>query len=140
MTATLASLTKEKQAKLRAYSRAYRERNKERDKPREAARHKHKYQNDLEYRKRKNEIAATSTFLKKYKIYPESRDEIFKKQGSCCGICGIKEPQYYWQTDHCHTTGKVRGVLCTACNLLIGRIEAHPDRLQQIVNYIKKHK
>src|SRR5437763_1948078 len=54
---------------------------------------------------------------KLYGITPEQWEEIFETQGSACGVCGATEPRGgRWHTDHCHDTGKVRGILCFKCN------------------------
>jgi len=42
-------------------------------------------------------------------------------QSGLCAICGIEDTN--WCLDHDHRTGKVRGVLCTGCNILLGQIE-----------------
>lgn len=40
--------------------------------------------------------------------------------------------------DHCHTTNKVRGVLCDNCNVFVGRLEKRKDILNKYLDYIKK--
>jgi len=41
--------------------------------------------------------------------------------------------------DHCHTTGKVRGLLCTKCNLDLGMIENGIQRFNGLMGYLGKH-
>jgi hypothetical protein len=51
-------------------------------------------------------------------------EEMFNKQGRVCAICKATEPRGVgWHTDHCHTTGKVRGILCHDCNMGLGYYE-----------------
>jgi hypothetical protein len=38
---------------------------------------------------------------------------------------------------HCHTTGKVRGLLCVNCNLAIGLLKDNPDLLNKAASYLK---
>lgn len=47
-------------------------------------------------------------------------------QGGACGICGFKHADSFkgLHLDHDHKTGKVRGLLCCACNLALGRNRA----------------
>lgn len=48
-------------------------------------------------------------------------DAMFEKQEKSCKICYSKtHGSKGWHTDHCHSTGKVRGILCHACNVMIG--------------------
>ncbi len=42
--------------------------------------------------------------------------------------------------DHCHETGKVRGLLCYNCNNGIGRFKENIDVLKQVVIYLEKNK
>lgn len=51
-------------------------------------------------------------------------------QGMCCAICKTDKPRglcNQWHIDHDHATGKVRGILCTACNRAIGIFRDDPD-------------
>jgi len=42
--------------------------------------------------------------------------------------------------DHCHTSGKVRAVLCDRCNRLLGSVEKNLHLIQSMLDYIAKHK
>ncbi len=50
--------------------------------------------------------------------------EMLLAQGGCCAICKLDHPgsKNGWATDHCHITHKVRGILCTECNSLLGKL------------------
>jgi len=47
------------------------------------------------------------------------------QQDSKCAICGIdsKKLKRSLSPDHCHNTGKLRGLLCGRCNLAIGLLD-----------------
>ncbi len=49
-------------------------------------------------------------------------DLMLEKQGGGCKICGKKTPkgQGRFHVDHCHKTGKIRGLLCQHCNIMLG--------------------
>lgn len=67
-------------------------------------------------------------------------DELFLKQGSCCAICRTTDPKhsYGWATDHCHSTGKIRGILCTKCNSGLGGFDDDIPRLEAALAYLRK--
>lgn len=79
-----------------------------------------------------------------------NEDDLFTKQDGKCALCDIQLHMPYRysadaqgaRVDHCHKSGKVRGLLCHACNILIGMYENLTDRkpdfiAEEIINYIK---
>ncbi len=61
----------------------------------------------------------------KYALTPEAHEELWKTQGCACALCGKGLPLRARNThvDHCHATGRVRGILCSRCNLRLGVLE-----------------
>ena len=51
----------------------------------------------------------------------EGYDYLFNIQEGKCKLCGIKSTKFVH--DHCHKTGKVRGLVCLPCNTAIGGYE-----------------
>lgn len=74
------------------------------------------------------------------RVYGLSKEEylaLLKKQNNSCAICknlfkAYGEPQ----VDHNHKTGKVRGLLCNKCNVLLGLASDNPAFLQAALDYI----
>jgi len=58
-----------------------------------------------------------------------------------CMICGITESELgrKLDVDHCHETGKVRGVLCNSCNSVLGHARDNVEILQAAINYLKEY-
>lgn len=52
-----------------------------------------------------------------------------------CALCG--ESHSKMVIDHCHTTGKVRGVLCDPCNVGLGHFRDDIERLKNAINYLE---
>lgn len=80
-------------------------------------------------------------FLRKYGITPEQADQMLVEQGGVCAICKTSE----WtkagpSVDHCHTTGRVRAILCNRCNAAIGFAKEDPERLRAAAAYLEQHK
>ena len=65
-------------------------------------------------------------------------------QGDLCAICGRPETRKQHgvvqalSIDHCHTTGRFRGLLCEACNKVLGFMEDNPDRFSQAIHYLQQ--
>jgi Recombination endonuclease VII len=74
--------------------------------------------------------------LNHYRKYGLTFDEAVKLKARGCGLCGTKIGKM--NIDHNHNTGKVRGVLCNPCNLMIGWIERAESRMADIQTYLKK--
>jgi Recombination endonuclease VII len=60
------------------------------------------------------------------------------KAGKPCAICGQVKPRMV--VDHDHKTGKLRGVLCNACNWGIGHFRDNPDILRNAADYVEQHR
>ena len=68
---------------------------------------------------------------------------LYKRQGGKCAICGEQEkvmrddgtPRRL-AIDHCHSTGQVRGLLCTRCNLVIGQVGDNIRLLVESMKYL----
>lgn len=55
-----------------------------------------------------------------------------------CEICQEKVSQMHW--DHCHSTGRFRGMLCVRCNIMIGLADDSVNILQSAIEYLNRHK
>lgn len=95
-----------------------------------SGRHSYCYSCMAEYRR---------TWLRKsfYGITNEEYNEAFKAHGGKCAMCGRYEELVI---DHCHSTGKFRGLICRLCNGLLGRFKDSTDQLQNAIDYLTKSK
>ena len=79
--------------------------------------------------------------LKKYGLTIEQFHAMLESQNGCCAICGMSDTsrkEIFPLVDHCHTTNKVRGLLCEACNFGIGKFRDDIGRLEKAIAYLKK--
>ena len=83
---------------------------------------------------------------KKYGITLERFYQMVENQAGLCRICYCPEVREFPGTgvvalsiDHCHKTGKVRGLLCDACNIGIGRFDDRIELLERAIEYLKGH-
>ena len=65
----------------------------------------------------------------------EQYDVLFKKQGGACAICG-RATKTHLYVDHDHTTGEVRGLLCSSCNLGLGNFKDSVPIMRQAILYL----
>ena len=64
-------------------------------------------------------------------------DALFEGQGRKCAICPATEPDGRgWHVDHCHDTGKVRGILCCKCNIGLGHFRDNSELLTAAIKYL----
>ena len=95
------------------------------------------YWKDVEAsRKRGREKSIKET----YGITQLDKARMLKDQGGCAA-CGSDNPGTVkgWHIDHCHFTGKIRGVLCHPCNAALGNARDSIDRLRQLIDYLTKY-
>jgi len=74
----------------------------------------------------------------RYNLTPEQLITMHKDQGNLCKIC--KSPPKEGRNldvDHCHTTGKIRGLLCNNCNRGIGHLQDNITILQSAITYLE---
>ena len=77
-----------------------------------------------------------------YGITAAEYEAMHTKQGGVCAIC--KRPEQMTRNgilrnlcvDHCHSTGKVRGLLCASCNFAIGRFLDNPELMHSAADYL----
>ena len=80
--------------------------------------------------------------LKNYGLSIEDWEVLFKNQNGLCAIC--EQPQAVClngelkrlAVDHCHLTGKVRGLLCDNCNKGLGLFKDQPKLLNRASEYL----
>lgn len=119
----------ENSEKVREYNRAYRA----------------NYKSDPVYAARQRRNKRSSVLRTKYGLTSSQFEAMFESQGRRCANleCGATEPGGRWRgcgwhVDHCHDTGRVRGILCHSCNVGIGHFRNDPARLRAAADYLEK--
>lgn len=80
-----------------------------------------------------------SNMKRLYGMTPEDYDIMLERQNGECAICGVKSngPRRF-AIDHCHVTGRVRGLLCDACNGSLGQMNDDPRLFRRAADYLEK--
>ncbi len=71
----------------------------------------------------------------KYGISEVEYNNLLLNQGGVCKICGNPPKAKKLAVDHSHLTGKIRGLLCRHCNMLLGQIEKNITLINKIFRY-----
>lgn len=85
---------------------------------------------------------AAANLHRRYGLSKEAFSELIAKQGLQCAICGVTPEEVALGKhkklciDHDHTTGLVRGLLCSNCNTAIGMLKDDLERLRRAIAYL----
>jgi hypothetical protein len=122
--------TESQKKKRREYMRLWREKNRDKhNKTAKESHHRNKYKHVGEARR--------YHLLSKYNMTEEQYNEILLSQNSKCLICEMKheDASKGLHIDHDHTTGEIRGLLCSRCNGALGWYEKYSN---EIKSYLKE--
>jgi nitrate/TMAO reductase-like tetraheme cytochrome c subunit len=95
-------------------------------------------------RKKADWVSKRNYYLKhKYGITEKQYDEMLTSQNFGCAICKSTNTKSSAAkrlvVDHCHSTNKVRGLLCSSCNKAIGLFEDSTEFLISAIEYLKRN-
>lgn len=86
-------------------------------------------------------------YNREYGISLKIYNEMFEVQKGLCKIClspetalNNKKELRTLSVDHCHKTGKVRGLLCHSCNMLLGKAKDNTMILKNAISYLEDTK
>lgn len=108
--------------------------------------YQHRLQQDPDYRpqrprhKRIRKVAPNSHALRyrlrKYGVTGCDVTRMRIEQGDRCAICKVPEAEERLVIDHCHDSGRVRGLLCDSCNQGLGHFRDDPSRMTTAIAYL----
>lgn len=127
------------------YQRTWRKRNPDKTK-------EYYQKNQEQIREQAKKHWTTKGFFKrielKYGLSYEEYEGMYLKQKGQCAICSKRihiqvsnkrDPERAF-IDHCHNTGKVRGLLCSLCNTGLGMFKDNEQSLKKALKYLKQTK
>lgn len=91
-------------------------------------------------------IERPSKLKRMYGISSGQYDAMLVAQNNKCAVCKSTDPggrryatgkTIMFSVDHCHATGKVRGLLCTHCNRALGLIKDNLDTALRMAEYLR---
>jgi hypothetical protein len=102
------------------------------------------------YRKSKSEeemhlLDRERNLRKSFGIGLSDYEAMLEKQKGVCAICKEEETTVRQgrvqslSVDHCHETGKIRGLLCNSCNRALGKFKDSIEHLMAAASYLEEH-
>ncbi len=92
-----------------------------------------------EFNKARPEVNRKSFLKFRYGMDSEDVEELLKMQEGKCNICNRSFNDNPYKIDHCHSTGKVRGLLCHQCNTGLGMLNDDIEVLRRAITYLQGH-
>ncbi len=77
------------------------------------------------------------------RLNPSEYNDLHAQQKGTCAICHKQETRtkkgkvVALAVDHCHITGKIRGLLCGECNTGLGKFKDNPFLLKAALKYLE---
>ena len=88
--------------------------------------------------KRGKEHTRSYDLKRRFGLTIEEYNILLNAQGGNCAICGKPPGSENLCVDHDHRTGKIRGLLHKACNLIIGNAKDSTEILLKAVKYLQR--
>ena len=86
-------------------------------------------------------LARSAHLKKQYGITIDDYNRMLSQQNNCCAVCGRADLSdsrgFRPHVDHCHRTGRVRGILCGPCNKGLGQLQDDPEILRRAIAYLE---
>ena len=99
-----------------------------------------KLQKSREWHAKNKDKVRDRQLKRKFGIGLKDYNDLFMKQDGCCALCGthaLTQRFENFAVDHCHKTGKVRGLLCIGCNTALGKLGDNEEGLLKALGYVR---
>ena len=94
-----------------------------------------------DYRRKNRRAIYIVESMRKYGITRKWFDAQMQQQGNACATCSRPfdwdDKQTKPHIDHCHSSGKVRGILCNRCNTVLGLVADDSPLLSRLAGYLE---
>lgn len=134
--------------KFKSYTKKYREKNREKLKQVQKDYYENNPEKKKEIKKKRNNYKRNNPekmrghhLRREYNISLEDYSKLLQEQQSRCAICEIHTTDIgraNLDVDHCHSTGKIRGLLCPNCNKALGLLKDNIEIVNSMMKYLLK--
>src|SRR5262249_30187058 len=98
---------------------------------------RHRWATEPEFRAKSLSDVRRRRLKRLYGISLEDYERLLARQNGACGICRRKSKRMLC-VDHCHKTGRVRGLLCVRCNTGLGLYKDDPSIMRRGADYLER--
>ncbi len=97
-----------------------------------------------EEKRRVAETERNRRLVNNFGITAQQYDAMLAEQNGVCAICRktdgwVGHPSRgRLHVDHDHVTGRVRGLLCSCCNVTLGSLSDDPERIERMLEYVRR--
>lgn len=93
------------------------------------------------WKKNNPDKVKSSALMSDYGINLDTYNLMLIGQNYCCAICKRHRSNFKkaLHVDHCHTTNKIRGLLCLSCNRALGLLTDNKEYFKSAAAYLEKH-
>jgi hypothetical protein len=89
-----------------------------------------------EWRRKNEAYVRDREYKKRFGITIEEYEALLERQDGRCAICRQPCRRGRLAVDHCHATGRVRGLLCRSCNIILGLADDSPAWMERAMKYL----
>lgn len=91
------------------------------------------------HRSKRLRVARDVALKRKYGISLSEYESMAESQNGRCAICDSLPDKKGLAVDHCHDSGRVRGLLCNKCNAALGFFRDDPERVGAAMAYLRRN-
>lgn len=108
--------------------------------PERAATHSRKHHEKRKDNPAWRQYKRDAELRRSYGITRDQLNAMLEAQDHRCAICGGERngAGTRLHIDHCHTTGRIRGLLCGKCNSAVGLLDDDPERAERLAAYLRQ--
>jgi hypothetical protein len=96
------------------------------------------YRNKVKHTDKYRRRVKNARLLRQYGITLEQFESMLSAQRNCCKLCLIDLTNSKIDVDHCHSSGSVRGLLCSNCNKALGLFKDSAEALRRAATYLEE--
>ena len=78
------------------------------------------------------------TRMRRFGLTVDQYEAILEKQSGVCALCSSPPKKRKLAVDHCHETGRIRGLLCSNCNTGLGKMGDNIAGLERAILYLSE--
>lgn len=93
---------------------------------------------NIEAKRAATRISVRKMRLRSFGMTLADYDAMVAAQQNKCASCGDEMSPPV--VDHCHVSGRVRGLLCNQCNTAAGLLKESPLRFAALMEYLRSHR